>query len=65
MSIEYIGKLLLRFGPVVWEIMLPEEDKNIKFKKETWVPNCKWRFCWSSKLTLGTVGNILGNNGYW
>ena len=48
---EYMGKLSLRwFGPVVWEIMLPESYKKItvlgKFKNDIkkWVPdNCQCR----------------------
>ena len=43
---EFMGKLSLRyFGPVVWEIMLPEEYKRVtyleKFKKDIkdWVPD--------------------------
>ena len=49
---EFMGKLSLRyFGPVVWEIMLPEEYKSVtnveKFKKDIkdWVPDCKCRLC--------------------
>ena len=49
---EYMGKLSLSyFGPVVWEIMLPDEYKDIptfeKFKTEIkkWIPNCKCRLC--------------------
>ena len=57
---EYMGKLSLRyFGPVVWEIMLPEVYKEIstleKFKEEVkkWVPNCKCRLC---KTYIAGVG---------
>ena len=49
---EYIGKLSLRyFGPVVWEIVLPDAYKEIKalgkFKEviKRWVPHCKCRLC--------------------
>ena len=50
---EYMGKLSLRyFGPVVWEIMLPESFKTItelqefKAKIRKWVPtNCICRLC--------------------
>ena len=49
---EYMGKLSLSyFGPVVWEIMLHDEYKDIppfeKFKTEIkkWIPNCKCRLC--------------------
>jgi hypothetical protein len=50
---EYMGKLSLRyFGPVVWEIMLPDVYKNIKtlpsFKHQIkkWVPSsCICRLC--------------------
>ena len=57
---EYMGKLSLRyFGPVVWEIMLPEFYKEInaleKFKEEIkkWVPNCRCRLC---KTYIAGVG---------
>ena len=60
---EYMGKLSLRwFGPVVWEIMLPECYKNItaleKSKEDIkkWIPsNCKCRLC---KEYIGSVGFI-------
>ena len=60
---EYMGKLSLRyFGPVVWEIMLPERFKSIKllenFKKDIkkWVPdNCPCRLC---KHYVASVGFI-------
>ena len=50
---EYMGKLSLRyFGPVVWEIMLPDRFKSIAlletFQKDIkqWVPeNCPCRLC--------------------
>ena len=49
---EFMGKLSLRyFGPVVWEIMLPEVYKSItnieKFKEDikNWEPDCKCRLC--------------------
>ena len=60
---EYMGKHSLRyFGPVVWELMLPERYKEItsleKFKQEIkgWVPNnCKCRLCKSYVGGLGFV----------
>ena len=60
---EYMGKLSLRwFGPVVWEIMLPESYKHITtletFKEDIkkWVPdNCRCRLC---KNYVGQVGFI-------
>ena len=57
---EYMGKLSLRyFGPVVWEIMLPEVYKKLnaleKFKEEIkkWVPDCRCRLC---KTYIAGVG---------
>ena len=57
---EYMGKLTLRyFGPVVWEIMLPEPYKEIpsleKFKSDIkdWIPDCKCRLC---KTYIAGVG---------
>ena len=59
---EYMGKLSLRyFGPVVWEIMLPDAYKEIKvlskFKEDIkeWVPDCKCRLC---KTYIRGVGFI-------
>ena len=60
---EYMGKHSFRyFGPVVWELMLPERYKEItsleKFKQEIkgWVPNnCKCRLCKSYVGGLGFV----------
>ena len=59
---EYTGKLSLRyFGPVVWEIMLPDVYKEIKalgkFKEDIkkWVPDCKCRLC---KTYISGVGFI-------
>ena len=60
---EFMGKLCLRwFGPVVWEVMLPESYKTIilldKFKEDIkkWIPdNCPCRLC---KNYIGSVGFI-------
>jgi DNA polymerase III epsilon subunit-like protein len=59
---EFMGKQSLSyFGPVVWEIMLPNELKNItnfeKFKDsiKKWVPDCKCRLC---KPFVADVGFI-------
>ena len=63
---EYMGKLSLRyFGPVVWEVMLPQNFKSIldleKFKEEIkkWVPECKCRLC---KNYVAQVGFIETSN---
>ena len=57
---EFMGKLSLRyFGPVVWEIMLPDKYKAItglnKFKEDIkdWVPDCKCRLCKTYVAGLG------------
>ena len=60
---EYMGKLSLRwFGPVVWEIMLPESYKNITVLEEfktsikKWIPdNCQCRLCKEYVRGLGFV----------
>ena len=59
---EYMGKLSLRyFGPVVWEVMLPDAFKTIldleKFKEDItkWMPECKCRLC---KNYIAQVGFI-------
>ena len=59
---EYTGKLSLRyFGPVVWEIMLPDAYKEIKtlgkFKEDIkkWLPDCNCRLC---KTYISGVGFI-------
>ena len=58
---EYMGKMSLRyFGPVVWEVMLPQEYKTISdldtFKEDikSWIPsNCKCRLCKTYIAGLG------------
>ena len=59
---EYMGKLSLRyFGPVVWEVMLPQNFKSIldleKFKEEIkkWVPECKCRLCKNYVAQVGFI----------
>ena len=59
---EYMGKLSLRyFGPVVWEIMLPDNYKAMTsidtFKEaiKKWIPNCKCRLCKNYVPKLGFV----------
>ena len=60
---EYLGKLSLRwFGPVVWEIMLPESYKKItvveNFKNDIkkWIPeNCQCRLCKEYVRGLGFI----------
>ena len=57
-----MGKLSLRyFGPVVWEIMLPDVYKTIaeldKFKEDIkeWIPDCKCRLCKTYIPRLGFI----------
>ena len=57
-----MGKLSLRyFGPVVWEIMLPEKYKGItkleKFKGDIkdWIPKCNCRLCKTYIPGLGFI----------
>ena len=57
-----MGKLSLRyFGPVVWEIMLPDVYKSItefdKFKEDIkeWIPDCKCRLCKTYIAGLGFI----------
>ena len=59
---EYMGKLSLRyFGPVVWEIMLPDNYKSITsidtFKEaiKKWTPKCKCRLCKNYVAKVGFV----------
>ena len=59
---EFMGKLSLRyFGPVVWEIMLPDVYKTIaeldKFKEDIkeWIPDCKCRLCKTYIPRLGFI----------
>ena len=59
---EFMGKLSLRyFGPVVWEIMLPDVYKSIteldKFKEDIkdWIPDCKCRLCKTYIAGLGFI----------
>ena len=59
---EYMRKLSLRyFGPVVWEIMLPDNYKSITsidtFKEaiKKWTPKCKCRLCKNYVAKVGFV----------